>query len=116
MDALCPRRLRGRRRKQYGACRFPREFAAIPGVISDAQDDKAGDGEAKPSDLQPVPSGRGVTPPRPILTPEPDFSEQARQAHYQGTIVLLIVVDKNGRGSERPSPEALGSGAGAESD
>jgi len=43
--------------KQYGACRFPREFAAIPGVISDAQDDKAGDGEAKPSDLQPVPVG-----------------------------------------------------------
>jgi protein TonB len=37
-----------------------------------------------------------VTPPRPILTPEPDFSEQARQAHYQGTIVLLIVVDKTG--------------------
>lgn len=38
-----------------------------------------------------------VLPPRPTYTPEPEFSEQARHAKYQGTVVLRIVVDKAGK-------------------
>jgi len=38
-----------------------------------------------------------VLAPRPTYTPEPEFSEQARHAKYQGTVVLWIVVDKTGK-------------------
>ncbi|MGB8114039.1 MAG: energy transducer TonB [Candidatus Sulfotelmatobacter sp.] len=41
--------------------------------------------------------GRGVTAPRAIYSPEPEFSEEARKAKYQGTCVLSLVVDTNGR-------------------
>jgi TonB family protein len=87
-------------RKQYTACRFPPEFAAIPGVVSSPNENpesgQVGDGEAKTSDSPVARIGKNITPPRPIFSPDPDFSEQARQAHYQGTIVLLIVVDTTG--------------------
>lgn len=47
-----------------------------------------------------------VLPPRPTYTPEPEFSEQARHAKFQGTVVLGIVIDKTGKISrirlERP--------------
>lgn len=38
-----------------------------------------------------------VLPPKATYTPEPDFSEQARHAKYQGTVVLGIVIDKAGK-------------------
>src|ERR1700688_963483 len=41
--------------------------------------------------------GRGVTPPRPIFSPDPEFSEEARKAKYQGTCTLMIVVATDGR-------------------
>ena len=34
------------------------------------------------------PVGGGVSPPRPIYQPEPEFSEEARKAKYQGTCTL----------------------------
>jgi len=40
--------------------------------------------------------GRGVTPPRPIYSPDPEFSEEARKAKYQGTCTLMIVVAADG--------------------
>src|SRR5947209_12411347 len=36
--------------------------------------------------------GNGVSPPRPIYAPEPEFSEEARKAKYQGVVVMAIVV------------------------
>jgi len=36
----------------------------------------------------------GASIPRATYTPEPEFSEQARHAKYQGTVVLNIVIDK----------------------
>lgn len=51
-----------------------------------------------------------VLPPRPTYTPEPEFSEQARHAKYQGTVVLRIVVDKTGRISRIRLERALGMG------
>lgn len=41
--------------------------------------------------------GDGVSAPRPIFTPEPEFSEEARKAKYQGVVVLNIVVGTDGR-------------------
>jgi protein TonB len=51
-----------------------------------------------------------VFPPRPTYTPEPEFSEQARHAKYQGTVVLYIVVDKAGKISRIRLERALGMG------
>jgi TonB family protein len=38
----------------------------------------------------------GVSAPKPTFTPEPDFSEEARRAKFQGEVKLSIVVDKAG--------------------
>jgi len=40
--------------------------------------------------------GGSVTAPIPIYKPEPPYSEEARKAKYQGTVVLQIVVDTQG--------------------
>ena len=40
--------------------------------------------------------GNGTAPPRPTYTPEPEFSEAARHAGFQGTVVLTVVVNKTG--------------------
>src|SRR5580693_5703162 len=54
--------------------------------------------------------GRGVTPPRPIYSPEPEFSEEARKAKYQGTCTLMIVVDTDGRPTNLRVVSSLGMG------
>jgi len=38
-----------------------------------------------------------ITPPQVIYKVEPEFSEEARKAKYQGVVVLAIEVDSNGR-------------------
>src|SRR5258708_4671227 len=40
--------------------------------------------------------GNGVTPPRVIQQTDPEFSEKARKAHFQGTCVLMMVVGEDG--------------------
>jgi len=40
--------------------------------------------------------GDGVSRPRALYTPEPEFSEEARKAKYQGVVVLTIVVGTDG--------------------
>jgi len=40
--------------------------------------------------------GGNVTAPVPIYKPEPPYSEEARKAKYQGTLVLWIIVDTQG--------------------
>jgi periplasmic protein TonB len=39
----------------------------------------------------------GVTPPVAKFTPDPDFSEEARRAKYQGTVTLSAVIGPDGR-------------------
>ncbi len=41
--------------------------------------------------------GGGVSEPRIIYKPEPEYSEEARKAKYQGTCVLYVVVGTDGR-------------------
>jgi TonB family protein len=54
--------------------------------------------------------GGGVSPPIPIYKPEPAYSEEARKAKYQGTVVLWIVVDAQGNVTDCRVVRPLGLG------
>lgn len=54
--------------------------------------------------------GSGVTAPRAIYDPEPDYSEEARKQKYQGTVVLQLVVGADGRPSRIRVVRSLGLG------
>ena len=54
--------------------------------------------------------GEGVSAPRAIYTPEPEFSEEARKAKYQGVVVLSIIVGTDGRVHNPRVVRALGMG------
>lgn len=48
--------------------------------------------------------------PRPTYTPDPDFSEDARRARYQGDLTLLLLIDKKGTVSRITIVQGLGLG------
>jgi TonB family protein len=54
--------------------------------------------------------GGGVSAPIPIYKPEPAYSEEARKAKYQGTVVLWIVVDASGGVTDCKVVKPLGLG------
>lgn len=54
--------------------------------------------------------GAGTSAPRVVFDPEPEFSEEARKAKYQGTCVLGLVVDANGRPTSIRVVTSLGMG------
>jgi TonB family protein len=54
--------------------------------------------------------GGGVTAPTLIYKIEPEYSEEARKAKFQGTVVLYIVVDEKGYPREPRVVRALGLG------
>ena len=39
----------------------------------------------------------GISPPRPIFSPDPEYSKEAQKANYQGSVVLGMVVETDGR-------------------
>jgi TonB family protein len=54
--------------------------------------------------------GGGVTAPRVIFAPHPEFSEEARKAKFQGTVVLFLVVGTDGRAHDVRIIRSLGMG------
>jgi len=54
--------------------------------------------------------GGGVSPPRTLYDPEPEYSEEARQAKYQGTCVLWVIVGPDGRPHDVRIQRSLGMG------
>jgi periplasmic protein TonB len=54
--------------------------------------------------------GGGVTAPRVLENPSPDYSEEARKAKYQGTVVLWLIVDSNGKPRDVKVARSLGMG------
>lgn len=40
--------------------------------------------------------GGGVRAPEVLTKPEPEFSEEARRAHFQGSVIVYLVVDEHG--------------------
>jgi len=54
--------------------------------------------------------GGGVSAPRALYSPDPEYSEEARKAKYQGTVVLWVVVGPDGRPKEVRVQRSLGLG------
>jgi protein TonB len=54
--------------------------------------------------------GGGVTAPRALYAPDPEYSEEARKAKYQGTVVLWVVVGPDGRVHDVRLQRSLGMG------
>ena len=56
------------------------------------------------------PGDIGVTPPVAKYTPEPDFSEEARKAKYQGTVILAAIIGPDGKPRNLRVVRSLGMG------
>jgi len=54
--------------------------------------------------------GGGVSDPVPIFRPEPEYSEEARKAKYQGAVLLSIVIGADGKTSQIRVIKPLGLG------
>jgi len=95
--------LSGTASKDYEGCTLSPEFVAVPGVAlgSDANADPNrmrpehdDSGSVQPPRLSRV--GQGIAPPKPLYQRFPEFNEPARRAKYQGTVTLMLVVDRSG--------------------
>lgn len=69
-----------------------------------------GPGEGGGTGGGPFSVGGNVSAPIPIYKPEPAYSEEARKAKYQGTVVLWIVVDFQGNVTDVRLVKPLGLG------
>jgi TonB family protein len=54
--------------------------------------------------------GGGVSAPRVLDAPDPDYSEEARKAKYQGTCILWLIVGPDGRPRDIKVARTLGMG------
>src|SRR6266496_2416346 len=54
--------------------------------------------------------GGGVTPPKEVFSPEPEYSEEARKAKFQGTCVVQLVVGPDGLPHDMKVVRTLGLG------
>jgi len=81
-------------------CLFSPEFGTIPGFVSrgpsDSETDRMGAAYGNVLRNTDYRRGSGNSPPRAILQHEPEFSESARLARYQGTVTLQLVVNQEG--------------------
>jgi TonB family protein len=57
--------------------------------------------------------GGGISAPQPVSTPDPEYTEQARQAKTQGTCILWMIVDDQGRPRDIRVVRGLGFGLDA---
>jgi periplasmic protein TonB len=54
--------------------------------------------------------GGGVSAPRAIYDPDPEYSEEARKAKYQGSVVLRVIIGSDGRPRNLQVVRSLGMG------
>jgi TonB family protein len=57
--------------------------------------------------------GGGISAPQPLSTPDPEYTEEARNAKTQGTCILWMIVDDQGRPRDIRVVRGLGSGLDA---
>ncbi len=100
--------------QQYSQCRVSPEFLAIPGMAL-GQDDQTNSGNSGAANQSAPPIKvigvrNGVSPPKAITSPEPEFSDEARRLKYQGTIALMLIVDPEGNVRDVRVSSPLGCG------
>jgi len=54
--------------------------------------------------------GGGVSAPKVLYAPDPEYSDEARKAKYQGTVVLWVVIGPDGRPKDIRVQRSLGMG------
>ncbi|MGD0509040.1 MAG: energy transducer TonB [Terriglobales bacterium] len=54
--------------------------------------------------------GSGMSPPRAIRQPDPEYSEEARKAKFQGTEIISLIVDPSGMARDMQIQRPLGLG------
>ncbi|HET8668477.1 MAG TPA: energy transducer TonB [Terriglobales bacterium] len=54
--------------------------------------------------------GGGVSAPRAVYDPDPEYSDEARKAKYQGTVMLWVIIGPDGRAKELRVARSLGMG------
>jgi TonB family protein len=54
--------------------------------------------------------GGGVSAPRLIYDPEPEYSDEARKQKYQGMVLLQVVVGEDGRARDVRVAQSVGLG------
>lgn len=57
--------------------------------------------------------GGGITAPKPVETPDPEYTEEARRAKIQGTCILWLIVDAEGHPRDIRVVRGLGYGLDA---
>jgi len=65
---------------------------------------------ATPATADALRAGAGVSMPALVQKVEPQYSEEARKAKWQGTVVLSLIVDQNGRPQNTKVTRSLGLG------
>ncbi|HEY6969162.1 MAG TPA: energy transducer TonB [Candidatus Angelobacter sp.] len=63
-----------------------------------------------PAEIYRVAPNNGISAPRAVYTPDPDYSDEARRRKYQGTVVMNVVVDEAGNVSRISIARPLGLG------
>jgi TonB family protein len=87
----------GREDQKFSACRFSSEILAIPGMASSLIENSLTEGASAAVANKSYKVGYGVSAPRVISQRDPVFSEEADRDNFQGSVSLLLTVDKNGR-------------------
>ena len=81
-----------------------------PGIGDRSRGKGIGPGPTGPPGISSTTSGRATTPPKLIYQVEPEFSEEARKAKFQGMVLLEIDVDTSGRATNIRILQGLGLG------
>ena len=94
-------------------CHFSHELQTIPGLGFSKRDAATGSLPQERSNNPVSRLGQGISPPKAISQPEPEFSDRARQAKYQGTTTLGLIVSKEGLPTSIRVVNPLGGGLDA---
>jgi TonB family protein len=90
-------------------CRVSPQLAPLfnlPPSTSPAEATSAANGQSD----KVIKIGPGISPPRAIFSPDPEYSVEAREQHIQGIVVLQLIVDNSGRPQDIKVVSPLGYG------
>jgi TonB family protein len=85
-------------------------FSGLAQICAQTQSSPGADSSEKGTGDRIYRVGGGVSPPRAISSPDPEYSERARKEGYGGTCVLVLIVDPKGLPRDIRVTRALGLG------